>query len=697
MPEKLTIMKAIKTIALLLTLTTIVAAQNISIQKTDAEIINEINEIKISSKKLEFIHFSFYKTIEVAIKSEKGKQFFEKIVLPENYDPSFIYHAPEMRNYQYLLSDVKYKNFSVQKIHGNDTIDKNFELTDSLIKMVNEQEIFGNHNTQTCSIENIAVGETLLIKYNYSAKYAGNFNELSCFRVFLNGNIYKNNYTLKLSHHEDLRTEFKFGNFENNETIDTVDEIVKHTWTTKNLEPCISEPGSIPYTELPNITIIPKPVELIYTIPASWQEAYMPFYVFPVYQREKGHFGILESIKEGATQKQYSLLYKFVEKYTKDIQNDSLGYITLQSLHNKIVDDFKYQNDYGFFTKMDVRRDRLGEFLAAETMRDIARYDTYVAVVLKAKLGYLTAYPVDRRVGEISDDYFRSMFKNDYFIAAFLNNGIPQYILPKKHEFGYYLNEFPFYYENTNVRLVSLFDYLVYKRAINDALRVTKTPASSSNDNVRMTNSMVKVSLDSLTTEFMTKVNLAGQYSTMTRGSYLYDYQDKTVNPLYAKKVWDIEKDVELQKKDIKVVKKIFPFNSAVSASYKSKNILSKTANGYALNLKNWFNHVIYGNMEVANRQTAFYPDFLGRDTYNYMLQFDKEVEIVNSLEKITINNDFAELIIEITQLSPNQIRISSVYSVIAEKVPAEKIQDVKTVFDKIEKLNNYTLKLKEI
>ena len=84
---------------------------------------------------------------------------------------------------------------------------------------------------------------------------------------------------------------------------------------------------------------------------------------------------------------------------------------------------------------------------------------------------------------------------------------------------------------------MDLNDYKNYRNPINDTLRQVQLPHSYINDNTRKNNILVKINLDALSASFDARINLSGQYSTLIRGLYQYNYQDETINKLYNKKI----------------------------------------------------------------------------------------------------------------------------------------------------------------
>lgn len=660
----------------------------------DALILFEDNTIQITGKKADFIEYVVTKELKVKILNEEGLKRFSSYLLPEEFDPTYISHFPEARKYTNVLAELK-PDFFGGTIYSKDGQEKEaiIEESTNIVEMViASTNYYGNFEQPHFVIQNLSIGDELQLKYSYHVRFNMNFLELSSFRVFFNSDIYKNDYHLKISHESDLETSFKYLNGGDPDTIYNQDNLVIYEWFKKKLVDCIDEPGSRPYLQLPYVIFSITPYELLYMFYDSFEERFIPFYSLFSYVREAEHLNIARSVHQGVNTRQFSQINKFVLDQTEGISNDTLNYLKLLKVHNTIADEFKFDPDIDYFKKIDTRDPRMGDYISKRTLRDISRYDLYVYLILKMNLGYFTAYLCDNRVGRISNEYFAPMEDSDYLFAIMLQNNTIQYLYPKKSRFGYYLNEVPFYFENAFARLVSLNDYRNFKEPIAESLRQVKLPGSVISDNQRKTNIMVQINTDSLVANFKARVNLSGQYSTMTRGLYLYDEKDKTVNELYNTKLWEFNDDVKFKKPKIEVVQKEFPFPAKLTADYSSRKILEKNQDTLRIDMSRWFNHIIYSDFTATNRQLDFYPDFVGQDTYVYFLQFDHPVKLLESVETVNIKNNFSELTISATQSSPNSIKISSNYIVKSEVVKAENIKWVKDIFEKIQNLNHSQL-----
>ncbi|NPD45799.1 DUF3857 domain-containing protein [Lentimicrobium sp. S6] len=665
-----------------------------NIIKESAIILEEDNSIEIIGQKVDYILFYVSKKMKVKILTEEGLEQFSLFSLPEAFDPTFIGHFPEARNYTDALSELFIRRFRV-KIMAQDGSYRKPILVDT-IEMVRSvdpnTDFFADYEKPHIGITNLKVGDVLEVDYKYELRYGVNMLDLSSFRVFFNGDVPKEKYHLKISHNEKLQTDIVMENMEQ-DSGKVVDGYRVYEWTKTNLSGCIDEIGSRPYLELPHVVFSVKPYELLYEYYYSFEERFVPFYAIYAEVRERNHVSILRDIHQGINTKQYSQVNRFIRTQTEGIENDSLGLEKLKKVHHTIVDDFVFDPDIKYFEKLDPRRDRFGDYISKKSIRDISRYDVYVSLILKLELSYLSAYVCDIRTGNISNTYFAPMKENDYLLAVVLDNNTVQFINPKRSRFGYYLNEMPFYYEGSKARLVSLADYRNYKDFIAESNRQITIPRSPLKDNQRRTNSAVSINLESSHVEFETRVHLSGQYSTMSRGLYLYDVKDETVNELYNKKVWDLHKGIEHSKPEVMIQDKEAPFNTKVSVKYNSDQLISNSGDTTIFDLSHLFNHIVYKDIDEDNRKLDYYSDFLCQDSYVYFLKFDKDITLIPEFESVDLKNSFGELKISVEQLGPRNLKVSSNFIVKKGHVKAEDIHDVETIYSKVEELNHYQLK----
>lgn len=666
----------------------------ISKNKSGILITHEQNSINIIGAKIDFLNFQITKNVTFKILNSDGLKKLSKFILPETFDPTYILHYPENRNYLQLYSKLKCNYFkgSIKSKNGK-TKEAVVKQSIEPVRMVMaENNWYGNFEKYVYEIENIEVGDEVNIEYNYEMPYIENIGILSSFRIFFNSDVFKENYQLILSHNPDLQIDIFQKNGATPDSTVINGNKKTYYWSKNNLSGSVSEEGSIPYLSLPHLAFTLNPNT--YVVPKSLEVKRIPMYVYYANNREKSHLEIARAIMLEVKTKSLLLFRDFIAFETKDITNDSLGYQSLMKVQNTIADEFSFSNDTNYFKRMDIRDPKFGEDVSAKRLRDVNKYDLYAAILLKLGMGYFTTYVCDKRTGEMNDEFYAPMYNGDILFTALLRNNSAQYLYPKSAQFGYYLNELPFYFENSKARLIQLDDYTSYKIPINETLRQIRLPNSTVNDNIRRSNILINLNLDSLSVSFDARVSLSGQYSTLTRGLYSCNYQDKSINKLYNKKIWELNSGVSLLSSSMKVNNKGFPFQASVNAKYKANNLLRKEGDTISIDLKNWFYHVIYNNIDTTNRQLDFYPDFLGKDTYTYFLQFNKNAKLISTFPDVEIKNDFGELIANVKQESSNTIKITSFFSIISSKVTADKIKAVKAIYDKIEELNKSCIKI---
>ena len=682
-------------------LSSIINGQNVDENQKNkhAIILQENNSISIIGKKSNFINFIVKKEIRVKIKDSIGLKEYSNILLPETFDPTYIFHNSEVRKLNNCLSNIKLTSYKakITKANGNSENAKIRVATDE-IKSAEFKDVYEKYYQPHLSIHNLEAGDELYLTYTYEVPYKNNVEKLTSFRVFFNTYDFKEKYNLQIFHESGMNFNVKYYNHSEPDSTSKSEDGINYFWHKTNLFSSTEEPGSRPYLTLPYLVVTIEPNELLYTLPYSFDQKLIPLYCIAARYKEHMMFPILVSIVEGSKSKQFQEIDEFIEENTKDIKKDSIGNLKIRKIHNTIADDFTYDPDTAFFKLDDTQMERIGDFLKSNKLREISRYNTYAALLSKLELGFYSTYIVDNRYGEITDEFVKPMFDSDLLFAVALKNNVMQLLYPKNSRFGYYLNELPFYFENTKTRLVQLSDYLDSHKPVNESFRSIRTHKSSIQDNERKSSVGVEIDMDKMTASFNAKILLRGQYSTLTRGIYQYNSKNNTINNLYNKKIWEINPKVKTNTVEVNVREKEFPYKTNVNTKFLCNSIISKDGNNvFHLNLKNWFNHVIYNNLSSENRALDFYPDFTGSDTYTYYVKFNKNIEIINPFTKVEIENDFGILNIDVTQQDPNTVMITSYFVTKADMIQKDKIAQVKDIYDKIQALNNSFLDFKVV
>jgi len=371
------------------------------------------------------------------------------------------------------------------------------------------------------------------------------------------------------------------------------------------------------------------------------------------------------------------------------------NYTAIKSIHTDITENFIYKKDKEYYRQNDLRGKRLGEFFENRILRDVNRYETYFAILVKARVQFYSAYLIDKRFGEVSDEYFHPNFDSDFLLATSFGERIFDIMLPKRNKYGWYYNEIPFYWEDCLARLVHITDYANYHYPIKETFRYLHTQLSSLDDNMRQHKIKVLIDVKKDSIQFSGSVFLQGQYSTMCRFSYLKGYKDPTVNAKYNKTLWQFISSNGSGEIVGKSVSSTFPFSSKFDMVFNSTDMIKKENSGYEIDLKNWFPHI---SPEVNSRQnrflTYYYPDFLGEDRFEYELNFKDTVELETPVT-FGYENEFGYYKFSVYQESPIKIVISSDFHVNNSSISSEDYDVVLDVFKAIAQANNYKLKVK--
>lgn len=669
-------------------------AQEIDFSKSAAVVEYDSLEISISGKKASFIKFYFHRRLRIKIQSEEGVKTFNKFIIPDIFDPILIIHAPKDRNAGKYFAEVNVENFDViiTKASG----EKYTPEVSVVFKNIRSARLrdgkYGSNDRFIYKIENIQQEDILEIDYSYSVPYSENLFNLLTLRIFFHGKYPIIQKDLIFTIAKVLDAEVSTFNSDN-PIVNKGKKTVYH-WHYEQLPGCMSESGSRPYKSLPYVIISIMPDEMLYTLPYSFEERFIPFYVFGPSFRENRHLTIVRAITEGVNNNQYNQLRRFIESQTQGLPIDTSGYTQLWTIHNFIADNFEFDGDIEYLESLDVRDEKLGDFITKEVLRDRSRYNIYVGIIAALGLNYYTGYLSDIRSGVISSEYFEPTIFNDFIFAVLIKTGSVQFLYPKKDRFGYYLNELPFYFENTLVRLISLNDFRNYKTPIEERFLSINTPPSTSADNMRKQTAIIHINLDSLSMKVETNISLAGQYSTLGRGVYLYNSCDPTVNPMYCMNFWEnISFDIEPDFIKIENIEEDFPFKTTINASFQSNNAFSVSSDTLVLDLSGWFCHVVDSNLKADNRYLAYYPDFKSTDVFTYKINFNKKVKILDTLPNVQINNVYGNLTIKSVQNVDGSIILCSRFSVDAEKIHAEKIEMVEKIQKQIKDLNRYKIR----
>ena len=628
----------------------------------------------------------FKKTSRYIIWNQKGIKLVERHELPFNHDPTFIRHSPKTRNYNHLVDNIQDVKFEAFKLNKNVKEPLTFDEKLINVKKLNYDDRFGEYKKYIYKLNNIQPDDTIEVTSSYLIDYNNNYQEFLCYRVFLQNNLYIESLNFNIIGKKKANLELYDFNNGKYDSISYPSDWVKYTWNKKGLAALNSDYHSRPYLELPYFILTMQTSDMFYRAPNSFIDTLIPPYAFLAMEREYDYINIVKSIDQGVKFKDYNLFYNFFNSVTDSIKGDSTCYFRLMTLKNHIAQNFSFDNDLDYYTRSNNFMVKFGKHAYENTIRDMGRYELYVSIIRKLEMGFFTAYMSDNRSGVSNKHFIKHMENDDYMLASITKDNQIQFIYPKFHNYGYLLNEMPFYFEGTIARLVHLGDYRGYGEPIAEELREIRLPQSSFQDNSRVTNVYASIDLEQFKIKYKSKVRLSGQFSTMTRGSYLHNYADSTVNLDYARKLWDFGSELNITSQDYKLKSQEFPFHWELNSTFEtsSLNIINnQNNNDLKLDLRPLIQHITPNLDCDSKRLLDFYSDFTGQDTYSYILDFSQEVKLDEIDQKVS--NNYGEYTIQLSELSPGKYKLDSYLAIKKEKISSEDIQQVCEIYNEIE------------
>lgn len=679
-----------------------------SFHSVHSQILSDTLILDVRNDKLAFIQYDFKRNMEVVISNEEEQNYFSKIDIPFIFDPTRQFHNSVIKNLGNYYGSVSIDYFEVYK-NGNrmdDLFTKEVvEIENVLLKStatnIYWDDIFNRNNIATggprmrtyrknyYASNAISIGDTLNFSIRYSIPLEANIEALESYRIFLNEAINKRNCTFILSHSSIVDINLMYVNI-HKPLIEEKDNKIFYTWNINNLSGSINEVNSRAYLELPNISFCPVPEDFTYTMRNTQNRIKYQMNALCAMSREYDFLAVRRSVKIGVINKNYVQLYKYVEQFQDSIENDSLGFMALDAMHTDINNNFKYLNSRENYISESTELHQFWKMVRDKEMPDRSRIPFYMAMIGSADHDLYTGYVADKRSGVISESYMAPMLTDDFCLVPLVANNTLQTFWPKRDDMSLYRNELPFYYEGTTMALIHPEDYLFHKSELTTELRKTITPTSDVKHNFRTHTTLVEIDLDSNRSSAKCKVNLGGQYSTLTRSLYRGDTSYTQINDAYNTTVKDTWNTTDFTYDDVSTSSG-FPYLSKIDASADLSNIVSHINGQIEIDTKGLINHITTSTTE--NRNLDYYFDFLGTDSYTYMFKFSTEVVLDNPYN-ISITHDEIQYVFEVSQLAPNAIKLVSKQNILKEKIAAEEYSKLQEVFEAIRQQENIGIKL---
>lgn len=678
---------------------------NKSCQHEDLIFLSEEMEVNFVGEKIPLMLVNISNDMEIVIQNKNGLKEFQSFELPRNFDESYIYHASAVRNIDWSYDNiiVGHMTASISNYKGKPQIVKiNANVTKK--RVINNMGFFGFINIYQYSFEDLKVGDTIHISYNYQIALKDNWIRMLSNRMFFNGKYPKKSFKLSWCYNKNLEVDSVFKFLEPPEVTLTGNQLCYY-WELENLPGCLDEPAGRPYKSLPHFIFVPKPYDLEYTEYDSYKLVFIPNYFFESSNRQSAFRKEAIDNDIGIKNKNNLNYQKVANKIISISPEDTIGVERMRYFQQFMIDSVSYDNAFLYYNhEKDAIRQRPGVDLYGYKVSDNNIELVYANMLPKLGMNYFTAYPIDIRAGEISAEYNPTVLDNDLIFASILKNNTIGLTIPRSDKNHYYFEELPFYYEGIQVLLLHLADFanpmpnrffldntasvsesqsydpLVSnfdggeKRNFNTIFRKWETPSSNYKDNYRKVQSKVSINLDKNTADFKTRVILSGQYSTLTRCVYCKKPSDSTINSKYLEPIWNISDKVKVKNVNPQHPSIFYPFKTTIITDYIANDLIQTKNDQLIIKPASWLKLVYEPICDQQPRFLDYYSDFSGCDSYSYLLEFDKAIQLISSQDTVAISNSYGNFYFLTKQLSANSILLTCNYNIKAAQISKDSI-----------------------
>jgi len=670
---------------------------NVQFEKEDAVVLSEDVEWEVYDKSFKTV---LRKKTLIKFLSQEGIDKFSKISLPESVDPAWdkfedpLEHRvriPKLRNLKpeviYFASRIFDENNVAKESIVNDYIDTIKQKFDNRTNFLFDFKF---------DVSNLEVGDVLEVHYAlyfplfdpnrlYNRVTASSFGLSSYFRFFFHSDIAKQKINWNFIYPSNQYYVFSFNNNANptSEKKETENWTVTLNWQWENLPACTNEVNAKLYKELPFVNYYRHNKEyghyseydLEELAPYSWHYLFRPIFR---YKSDIGPFFI-----QSFTSKKEKATNAFYQRQANEVE-DKTPLNLVNQWHSYVVENFKYQNDSAYFQGEDDGLEKVGKFINNETLREISRNSFYQGMLDRSVGDYYQAKLTDNRVGEV-DFYFgnKILGEQNYF---YFNDDVQDcFLMPKRDQRGYWLNELPFYLINTNTILI--------KQSIEsrfDKDNIIYYQLDKMNDkNFRNVSIDCNIELDKKELYATAQIDLVGQFSTLTRDLYHYDKcTDLSINDRYAFKLFNSLESDSIQLLSANANKKV-PFDAEYKMKYNLADFFNIDKEKITFQLKDIFQHIISEGFKAENRDLTYYSDFVFKDDFELVIKFDKEVKLLEDSIDNKVENDFGSFTYKFEQLDDETISISTKHVQLQESVKATEAYLIEQIFSIIEEIEN--------
>lgn len=302
--------------------------------------------------------------------------------------------------------------------------------------------------------------------------------------------------------------------------------------------------------------------------------------------------------------------------------------------------------------------------------------------IFRSRVPFFLGLPADRRVDSIEVQKPRAFYSHYSYSVVLTGN---RYIfLPLRNSpVPYFANELPFYLEGSTTllvpRTVSPDIYKYHRNRV--PYQVIISPEMPAEYNSRNMHTQIFMGADS--PDVRAEVTLSGQFSTCTRGVYMYNYLDSLVNPGYGKRLlgWGNERMSALSVSAMPPYTCSFRLEGSPGSSLEIRDSL------YRLDMREFF---LWITDTLISPDAPYRVDFAGTDSGTVWIRSERNLECLNSSDFLRIYEQQGyTFYCQVSQPDTHTLKIDYSWKLKKQRYAARETAELKALFRDMEQLKN--------
>ncbi|MBX3162969.1 MAG: hypothetical protein KF900_00695 [Bacteroidetes bacterium] len=631
--------------------------------------------------------------ITLRINTEKGLQELSNFKLPESFDMAFtsyfVKQGRQSRIKTPFIIDDKIEQFSARKYVAGEWQQMQFKDRYEQVKWTKHDGEFLNDEITVLQLQNLKVGDVVQIYYNASFRGSYYSNLFYFYSKYPKLNVnysFTYNVDKQLAHlNYLLPVNIKDSCFSRTKTEKEDKIIVTDKFVFKNMNGINYPANSFEGERLPHVFLDFN--FIYYFIPYNRGGFISPF----LYDKPKDFEWVVSADTTiyrpfyGKSNANYWLaLRKYISKFPP-LHNNSDNTTFFKAFFDDI-------NSFRYITRNQLVYNE-SHLINATTAEHInkRRWVSFGNWFLRDifydnNIFYYLVNIQDGRYGN-HNPFYRAHYFYEWELLAVPNKNSYTYFMSRPGGVSYHPNELPFYLEGSVASLLPMNFQETDTIKSAKFFKFIKTHKGTFNENTRTENASVKISLDERKAEYNGKESLSGQFSTTLRHLYLNEIIDSTIAPYYFKRCTDKPFTSEAK---INLSSKItdYPFRYTFNCS---ENISLPETN--TLNMTHWFSFLFSSKILPEIPTHDYFFDFDFTDVYNFVLEFDKPVQLKNATGFTrNISNNYFELSSRIVQNSETSYLIKVNLQLKQMLIPLADMQLLMDLVKELDAINNFSL-----